>query len=57
MRLQENAGRMGGRRGACRVLANKLEGKKRLLGKPRRKWENNIKMDLKSVWKVWPGFF
>jgi hypothetical protein len=36
----------GGRRGAYRTLAKKPK-EKRLLGKPRRKWENNIKMDLK----------
>jgi hypothetical protein len=36
--------RMGERRGAYRVLVEKLEGK-RPLERPRRKWENNIKMD------------
>jgi hypothetical protein len=39
-------GTYGGRRGAYRVLPKKPE-EKRLLGKTRRKWENNIKMDLK----------
>ena len=39
---------MGERRGAYRVLVGKPEGK-RPLGKPRRRWENNIKMDLKEV--------
>jgi hypothetical protein len=31
-----------------RVLVEKPEGK-RLLGRPRHKWEDNIKMDLKEV--------
>jgi hypothetical protein len=30
------------------VLVGKPEGK-RLLGRPRRRWENNIKMDLQEV--------
>jgi len=39
---------MGERRGACRVLVGKPEGKK-LLGRPRHRWEDNIKMDLEEV--------
>jgi hypothetical protein len=39
---------MGERRGAYRVLAGKPEGK-RPLGKPRRRWETNIKVDLQEV--------
>jgi hypothetical protein len=39
---------MEDRRGAYRVLVWKPEGK-RLLGRPRRRWENNIKMDLQEV--------
>jgi hypothetical protein len=31
-----------------RVLVGKPEGK-RLMGRPRRRWENNIKMDLQEV--------
>jgi hypothetical protein len=31
-----------------RVLVGKREGK-RLLGRPKRKWEDNIKMDLQEV--------
>jgi len=38
----------GERRGLYRVLVGKLEGK-RPLGRPRRRWENNIKMDLQEV--------
>jgi hypothetical protein len=39
---------MGERRGVYRVLAGKLEGK-RLLLRPRHRWEDNIKMDLQEV--------
>ena len=39
---------MGERRGVYRVLVRKLEGK-RPLGRPRRRWEDNIKMDLQEV--------
>jgi len=40
--------RMGERRGVYRVLVRKSEGK-RPLGRPRRRWEDNIKMDLQEV--------
>jgi len=36
---------MGERRGVYRVLVGKPEGK-RPLGRPRRRWEDNIKIDL-----------
>ena len=39
---------MGERRGLCRVLVGKPEGKKPL-ERPRRRWEDNIKMDLQEV--------
>ena len=39
---------MGNRRGIFRVLVGKHEGK-RPLGRPRRRWEDNIKMDLQEV--------
>jgi hypothetical protein len=40
---------MGGSRGAYRVLVGKAKG--RPLGRPRSRWENNIKMDLReAVW-------
>ena len=39
---------MGEGRGAYRVLVGEPEGK-RPLGKPRRRWEDNIKMDLQEV--------
>ena len=40
--------RMRERRGVYRVLVRKPEGKKPL-GRPRRRWENNISMDLQNV--------
>ena len=40
--------RMGEDRGVHRVLVGKLEGK-RPLGRPRHRWEDNIKMDLQLV--------
>jgi hypothetical protein len=39
---------MGEERGVHRVLVEKTEGN-RPLGRPRRRWENNIKMDLQEV--------
>ena len=40
--------RMGEGRDVHRVLVGKPEGK-RSLGRPRRRWEDNIKMDLQEV--------
>jgi len=40
--------RMGEGRGMHRVLVGKHEGK-RPLGRPRRRWEDNVKMDLQKV--------
>ena len=40
--------RMGEERGVHRVLVGKPEGK-RPLGRPRRRWEDSIKMDLQEV--------
>jgi hypothetical protein len=39
---------MGEERGVNRVLVGKPEGK-RPLGRPRRRWQNNIKADLQEV--------
>jgi hypothetical protein len=39
---------VGERRGVYRVLVGKPEGK-RQLGRPRLRWEDNIKMDLQEV--------
>jgi len=50
--------RMGQGRGVYRVLVGKPEGK-RPLERPRRRWEDNIKMDLQEVggvcgdWMEW----
>jgi hypothetical protein len=38
---------MGERRGAYRALVGKPEGR-RQLGRPRHRWEDNIKMDLRE---------
>jgi hypothetical protein len=32
-----------------RILVRKLEGKS-LLGRPRRRWLDNVKMDLREIW-------
>ena len=40
--------RMGEGKGVHRVLVKKPEGK-RLLGRPRRRWEDNIKRDLQEM--------
>jgi len=39
---------MGERRRVYRVLVGKSEGK-RPLGRPRRRWGNNIKLDLREI--------
>jgi hypothetical protein len=39
---------MGKKRGVYRVLVGIPEGK-RQLGRPRRRWENNVKMDLQEI--------
>jgi hypothetical protein len=38
----------GEKRNAYRILVRKPEGK-RLLGRPRRRWVDNIKMDLREI--------
>ena len=48
MRLAGHVARMGETRGVYRVLVGKPEGK-RPLGRPRRRWEDNIKMYLQEV--------
>jgi cell division protein FtsL len=50
-RLAEHVDSKGERRNLYRVLVRKPDGK-RPLGRPRRKWEDNIKMDLHEVWCV-----
>jgi len=48
MRWAGHVARMVERRGVYRVLVGKPEGKRRL-GRPRRRWEDNIKMELPEV--------
>jgi hypothetical protein len=48
LRWARHVARMGERRGAYRDLVGKPEGR-RPLGTPRRRWEDNIKMDLREV--------
>jgi len=48
MKWEGHVARMGERRGVYRVLVGKPEGKIPL-GRPRRRWEDNIKMDLQEV--------
>ena len=55
MMLVEQVARMGEGSGVYRVLVGKPEGK-RPLGRPRSRWEDNIKMDLQDVHvAVWTG--
>jgi hypothetical protein len=55
MRLVRHVARMGEGRGVYMVLVGKPEGN-RPLGRPRRRWEDNIKMDLQEVrCGVWTG--
>jgi len=48
MRWAGHVARMGQEKGVHRVLVGKPEGK-RPLGRPRCRWEDNIKMDLQEV--------
>jgi hypothetical protein len=45
---------MGEKRNVFRILVGKPEGK-RPLGRPKRRWVDNIKMDLLEI--VWGGFY
>jgi hypothetical protein len=47
MRWAGHVARMGEGRGVYRILVRRPEGK-RPLGRPRRRWEDNIKMNLKE---------
>jgi hypothetical protein len=47
---------MGEERKVYKVLVGKPEGR-RPLGRPRRMWEDGIRMDLREIgWGVWIGF-
>ena len=48
MRWAGHVARMGERRGVYRVLVGKPEGKRPLV-RPKRRWEDNIKMNLQEV--------
>jgi len=48
MKWAGHVARMGEKRGLYRVLVGKPEGK-RPLGRPRHRWKDNIKMDLREV--------
>jgi hypothetical protein len=48
MRWAGHVARVGEGRGVYRVLVGRPEGK-RPLGRPKRRWEDNIKMDLKEI--------
>jgi hypothetical protein len=52
MRWAEHVARMGEGRNAFRILVGKPEGK-RPLGRPRRRWMGNIKIDLREI--GWDG--
>jgi hypothetical protein len=48
IRWAGNVVRMGEVRGAYSILVGRPEGR-RPLGRPRRRWEDNIKMDLREI--------
>jgi hypothetical protein len=48
MRWAAHLARMGETRNAYRILVEKKEGK-RQIGRPRRRWEDNIEMDLREI--------
>jgi hypothetical protein len=52
MRWAGNVARIGAKRNAYSILVGKPEGK-RPLGRPRRRWVDNIKMDLREI--GWDG--
>jgi hypothetical protein len=52
MRWAGHIARMGEKRNACRIMVGRPEGK-RPLGRPRRTWVDNIKMDLREI--GWDG--
>jgi hypothetical protein len=52
MRWAGHVARLGEKRNACRIMVGNPEGKIPL-GRPRRRWVDNIKMDLREVgWGV-----
>jgi hypothetical protein len=56
MRWAGTVARVGKVRGAYNILFGRSEGR-RPLGTPRRRWEDNIKMDLREIGLgMWIGF-
>jgi hypothetical protein len=56
MRWAGHVARMGEVRGAYNILVGRPEGR-RPLGRPRRRWEDNIKTDLREMCLgMWIGF-
>jgi hypothetical protein len=52
MRRAGHIARMGEKRNAYKILVGKPEGK-RQMGRPRRRWVDNIKMDLREIgWEI-----
>jgi hypothetical protein len=55
IRWAGHVARMGEKRGVYRILVGRPEGR-RPLGRPRRRWEDIIKTDLREVgWGAWTG--
>jgi hypothetical protein len=55
IRWAGHVARMGETRNAYRILVGKPE-EKRPLGRPRHRWVDNIKMDLREIgWMLWTG--
>jgi hypothetical protein len=52
MRWAGHVARIGEKRNAYRILVEEAEGR-RPLGRPRRRWVDNIKMDLREI--EWDG--
>jgi hypothetical protein len=51
MRWAGHVARMEEKRKVYKVLVGKPEGR-RPLGRPRRRWENGVRMDLRLAWRV-----
>jgi hypothetical protein len=48
VRRAGHVARIREKKNACKIIVGKLEGK-RPLGRPRRRWVDNIKMDLREI--------
>jgi hypothetical protein len=55
MRRAGHVARMGVGRGVYKVFVGRPEGKKPLV-RPRRRWEDNIKMDLREIGIDWANW-